>query len=81
MLPQMPKQRLINFGPNYKLSIVDEQNHNNKYELAVFFKERIVEMRGITDTGDTVTRFRTAKDVEMIMKKMFSITGKMPKKG
>lgn len=80
-LPQMPRQKIVKFGPDYKLSIVDEQNHKDKYELAVFYKEHMVEMPGITDKGDTVTRFRTAKDVQLIMKKMYSITGKMPENG
>ena len=77
-MTQPPKQKIINFGPDYKLSIVDEINHKDKYELAVFYKEHMVEMPGITDPGDTVTRFRTASDVQMIMKKMYTITGKMP---
>lgn len=78
MTPQMPKQRIVRFGPDYKLSIVDEVNHTDKYELAVFYKDAMVEMPGITDPDDTVTRFRTPEDVQCIMKKMFSITGKMP---
>jgi hypothetical protein len=78
MTPQMPKQRIVKFGPDYKLSIVDEQNIKGKFELAVFYKDSMVEMPGITDPDDTVTRFRTPKDVQCIMKKMFSITGKMP---
>jgi len=77
-MTQPPKQKIINFGPDYKLSIVDEINHKDKYELAVFYKEHMVEMPGITDPGDTVTRFRTASDVQCIMKKMYTITGKMP---
>jgi len=76
-----PKQKIVNFGPDYKLSIVDEVDHKNKYELAVFYKEHMISMPGITDPGDTVTRFKTASDVQMIMKKMYSITGKVPKNG
>jgi len=74
----LPKQKIVNFGPDYKLSIVEEQNVKGKFELAVFYKEHMVEMPGITDKGDSVTRFRTPEDVQCIMKKMFSITGKMP---
>ena len=44
MIPQMPKQRIINFGPDYKLSIVDEQNKPDRFALAVFYKDRIVEI-------------------------------------
>jgi len=74
----LPKQKIVNFGPDYKLSIVDEVSQKDKFELAVFYKERMVEMPGITNPGDTVTRFRTASDVQMIMKKMYTITGEVP---
>ena len=74
----LPKQKIVRFGTDYKLSIVDEVNQKDKFELAVFYKERMVEMPGITNPGDTVTRFRTASDVQMIMKKMYSITGEVP---
>ncbi len=77
----LPNQRLIKFGPDYTLSIVDEQKHANKYELAVIYKENLVHMPGISDEGNTVTRFRSAQDVQSIMKKMFLITGAMPEKG
>ena len=77
----LPNQKLIKFGPDYTLSIVDEQKHADKYELAVIYKENLVHMPGISDEGDTVTRFRSAHDVQSIMKKMFSITGVMPEKG
>ena len=80
-MTRLPNQKIVRFGPDYKLSIVDEVNHNNKFECAVFYKEHMIEMPGITDNGDTVTRFRTASDVQCIMKKMFSITGKMPQNG
>ena len=80
-MTQLPKQKIVRFGPDYKLSIVDEVNHKDKFELAVFYKDHMVEMPGITDKGDTVTRFRTAKDVQLIMKKMYSLTGKMPENG
>ena len=77
----LPNQKLIKFGPDYTLSIVDEQQHSDKYELAVIYKENLVHMPGISDEGDTVTRFRSAQDVQSIMKKMFSITGVMPENG
>jgi len=76
-----PKQKIVRFGPDYKLSIVDEVNHTDKFELAVFYKENMVSMPGITDNGDTVTRFRTVADIQLIMKKMYSITGEMPVNG
>ena len=77
----LPKQKIVNFGPDYKLSIVDEINHTDKFELAVFYKENMVSMPGITDNGDTVTRFRTVADIQLIMKKMYSITGEVPENG
>ena len=73
-------QRYVHFGDDYSLSIVDEQKPGT-FELAVLYKEKLVHMPGISDPNDTVTRFRTQKDVEMIMKKMVSITGKIPQKG
>ena len=73
-MTMLPNQKILNFGPDYKLSIVDEVNHKDKFECAVFYKE----LPGITDRGDTVTRFRTAADVQLIMKKMYSITGEVP---
>jgi hypothetical protein len=76
-----PKQKIVRFGPDYKLSIVDEVDQKDKFELAVFYKERMVSMPGITDNGDTVTRFRTVADIQLIMKKMYSITGEMPVNG
>ena len=77
----LPKQKIVNFGPDYKLSIVDEVNHSDKFELAVFYKENMISMPGITDPGDTVTRMKTASDIQLIMKKMYSITGEMPVNG
>ena len=77
----LPKQKIVRFGPDYKLSIVDEVNQKDKFELAVFYKENMVSLPGITDTGDTVTRFRTVADIQLIMKKMYSITGEMPING
>ena len=80
-MTQLPNQKIVRFGTDYKLSIVDEVNQKDKFELAVFYKERMVEMPGITDNGDTVTRFRTVADIQLIMKKMYSITGEMPVNG
>ena len=74
----LPNQKIVNFGPDYKLSIVDEVNHTNMFELAVFHKGKMVEMPGITNPGDTVTRFKSASDVQLIMKKMYTITGELP---
>ena len=43
----LPNQKLIKFGPDYTLSIVDEQHHSEKYELAVIYKENLVHMHPI----------------------------------
>lgn len=77
----LPKQKLVRFGPDYQLSIVPEANRNNLFEMAVFFKGTIVNMPGISDEHDEVTRFRTPQDVQGIMKKMHSITGELPESG
>jgi hypothetical protein len=41
----------------------------------------MVEMPGITNPGDTVTRCKTASEVQVIMKKMYSITRELPENG
>jgi len=77
----LPQQKIIRFGTDYSLSIVDEINHADLFECAVFHKGEMVEMPGITAPDDTVVRFRTAAEVEGIMKKMFAITGVIPENG
>ena len=75
----LPKQKIVRFGPDYKLSIIQEPFHSKgKFEIAVLYKEQLVEMPGITDPDDTVARFKTPEDVQCIMKKLYSITGKIP---
>ena len=75
------QQCVLDFG-DYELSIISGDcaygTKNAPFEIAVFKNGDMVEMPGITDPNDTVTRFRTVEDVQCIMKKMFSITGKMP---
>jgi hypothetical protein len=80
-MTQLPNQKIVRFGPDYKLSIVDEVSQKDKFEIAVFHKDKMVEMPGITNPGDTVTRFKTASDVQMIMKKMYTITREVPENG
>ena len=77
----LPKQKIVKFGSDYTLSIVDEINHADLFECAVFHKGEMVEMPGITAPDDTVGRFKTASDIQMIMKKMYSITGEVPENG
>ena len=77
----LPNQKIVKFGPDYKLSIVDEINHEGRFELAVFYKENMISLPGISDPGDTVTRMKTTSDIQMIMKKMYSITREVPVNG
>ena len=80
---EMPKgiQAILDFG-EYELSIVqNESSYGNKqglYEIAVFKGNGQVELPGITAEGDTVKGYLTEEDVNMILKKMYLITGKLP---
>ena len=71
----MHEQTIVHYGPDYQLSIVPDRDRK---ELAVLHKGELVHMPGISDAGDTVTRYRTSHDVTMIMKKMMWITGEIP---
>jgi len=84
MMPtEMPKgiQAVLDFGI-YELSIVqNESSYGNKqglYEIAVFKDNEQCELPGVTAEGDTVKGFLTENDVDVILKKMYLITGKMP---
>jgi hypothetical protein len=80
---EMPKgvQAILDFG-EYELSIVqNESSYGNKqglYEIAVFKGNGQVELPGITAEGDTVKGYLTEEDVNMILKKMYLLTGKIP---
>ena len=69
--------RYVKFGDDYKLSIISEKQIG-LFEVAVLYRDKLVHMPGISDPGDTVTRFRTQHELEMIMKKMLCVTGKHP---
>ena len=75
-------QAIVNFG-KYELSIVNnEASYGNKqglYEIAVFKDGEQTELPGITQTGDTVKGFLTNEDVDAILTKMYTITGKEAK--
>ena len=79
----MPKgiQALLGFG-EYELSIIQNENSygGNKglYEIGVFKNNDMVEMPGITAEGDTVKGFLTESDVDVIIKKMYMVTGAEP---
>ena len=84
MMPtEMPKgvQAVLDFG-EYELSIVqNESSYGNKqglYEIAVFKDSEQCELPGITQEGDTVKGYLTETDVDVILKKMYLVTGKLP---
>ena len=84
MMPtSMPKgvQAILDFG-KYELSIIqNESSYGNKqglYEIAVFKNGEQCELPGVTEPGDTVKGFLTETDVDVILKKMYSITGVEP---
>lgn len=75
-------QVILKFGDKYDLSIVqNEVSYGNKqglYEIAVFEDMDQVELPGITNPGDTVKGWLTEKDVNTIIKKMYTITMENP---
>jgi hypothetical protein len=76
-----PTNKLVSFGPDYRVSILPEQNHRDLFEIGVLYRGKLVSLPGISDPDDTVTRFRTPQDVQCILKKMHVITGKLPNTG
>ena len=72
-------QAVVDFG-KYELSIINnESSYGNKqglYEIAVFKDGEQIELPGITNEGDTVKGFLTPSDVDAILTKMYTITGK-----
>lgn len=73
------KQALVDFG-KYEMSIVSHKysygGTDGLYEIAIFEGNEQVELPGVTREGDTVKGFLTPEDVDILLKKMFSITGK-----
>jgi len=85
LLPtETPKgvQAMLNFG-DYKLSIIqNEMSYGNAaglFEIAVFKNDNMVELPGITSSGDTVAGHLTEDDVDIIIKKMYLIAKQEPK--
>lgn len=74
-------QSILQFG-DYELSIVKSDiSYGGKlglYEIAVFKNAGMVEMPGITAPNDTVKGFLSPEEVNGIITKMTSITGKDP---
>lgn len=74
-------QVILDFG-NYQLSVVSNTfsygGADGLYEIAVFKNGSQQELPGVTNTGDTVKGYLTETDVDLILKKMYIITGKEP---
>lgn len=74
-------QAILNFG-KYELSIVKNEcsygGKQDKFEIAVFENDSMVELPGITAEGDTVKGFLTEQAVDAIIKKMYTITKQEP---
>ena len=75
-------QVILRFGGKYDLSIVqNELSYGNKqglYEIAVFDDVNQVELPGITADGAAVKGWLTEKDVDNIIKKMYTVTKEIP---
>lgn len=77
-----PFQVRLAFG-DYELSIVKHKGsyggEMGLYEIGVFKDGLMEEMTGITEDGDTVKGFLSKDEVDGIIIKMFTLTGKEPK--
>ena len=75
-------QAILQFD-NYELSIINnEVSYGNKqglFEIAVFKDGEQIELPGVTNPGDTVKGWLTNSDVDAIIYKMISLTGKQPR--
>ena len=64
----------------FMVSIVQNEisygNRKGLYEIAVFKGDDQAELPGITSPGDSVKGFLTSSDVDAILIKMHTITGK-----
>lgn len=84
MHTEIPKgtQAVLRFGEAYELSIVQNQSSygskSGLFEIGVFKDGQMTELPGITKPGDTVKGYLTEKDVDLIIKKMYTITGHEP---
>lgn len=72
----------VNYG-DYELSIVKHAHsyggNRGLYEIAVYKGDNQIELPGITETNDTVKGWLTEQEVDGIMIKMYTISGKNPK--
>ena len=76
-------QCVLSFGDEYELSIISGQGaystESAPYEIAVIKHGNLTHMPGITDEDDTVKGYLAEEDVDLIIKKMYLITGKTPR--
>lgn len=72
----------LGFGDHHELSIVKHKysygGTQDKYEIGVFVNGEFANMPGITEDHDTVKGFLSKDDVDGIIVKMFTVTGKDP---
>ena len=73
-------QAIVKFG-KYEVSVVSHSmsygGKNGLYEIAIFDGKSQVELPGITREGDTVQGFLCEEGLNVIFKKMTSITGSL----
>jgi hypothetical protein len=71
-----PTQVLLNFGEKYSLSIINNGygKAEGLYEIGMFSKGALTEMPGITIEGDTVRGFLTEDEVDIIIKKLVTVS-------
>jgi hypothetical protein len=79
------RQAVLDFG-NYHLSIINDGYGSDRglYEIGVFsaadgVASDMTELPGITDSYDTVRGNLTEEDVNVIIKKMYTITTRIPR--
>ena len=75
-------QWLLQFGDQYQLSIINHKGsrgYPNLYEIGVFSDcDTMAVLPGVTDEDDQVKGNLTPNQVDAIIPKMISVTGKMP---
>jgi hypothetical protein len=73
-------QAIIEFG-KYEVSVVSHSysygGKDGMYEIAIFEGDNQVELPGITREGDTIQGFLCEEGLNVIFKKMTSITGSL----
>lgn len=77
-------QIVLDFG-SYHLSVIDDGygREDNLLEIGVFtaadgVAQSMIELPGVTDEGDSVKGYLTEADVNLIIKKLYAITGTVP---